>query len=368
MVTARGFPELGGVESHVQEVSSRLVALGLDVTVATTDRSRRLPRREVLAGVRIERYRAWPKRRDYYLSPGLVRRVARRDYDVLHIQGIHTLVAPLAMVAAVICQRPFVLTFHSGGSSSAFRRRLRRLQFGVLGPLLRQARQLIGVSESERLLFEQSLGNGHTVQVIRNGGTLPQPDRPVDVEPGLIVSSGRLERYKGHHRLIEALPYLVGQIPDVRARILGAGPFEDELRRLSIRHGVEDLVEITAIHPADRAEMGRTIAQAGLVVLFSEYEAHPVAVMEALALGRPVLVAETSGLTELVRYGWARGVPYDASPAAIATAICQQLADPIGIPAKDLPNWDTCVSDLLDVYARARTFRKRFRGRMGQTR
>ncbi|MFN8528578.1 MAG: hypothetical protein U0670_08200 [Anaerolineae bacterium] len=40
--------------------------------------------------------------------------------------------------------------------------------------------------------------------------------------------------------------------------------------------------------------MSRLLARASLVVLFSEYEAHPVAVMEALSLRRPVLVADTS--------------------------------------------------------------------------
>ena len=44
--------------------------------------------------------------------------------------------------------------------------------------------------------------------------------------------------------------------------------------------------------------MAEELSQAALVVLLSEYETHPIAVLEAVALGRPALVAATSGLSE----------------------------------------------------------------------
>ena len=51
------------------------------------------------------------------------------------------------------------------------------------------------------------------ITVIRNGGSLPPVPGAVTPEPGLVVSVGRLERYKGHHRAIEALPYLLKTAP-----------------------------------------------------------------------------------------------------------------------------------------------------------
>ena len=46
MVTSRFWPYVGGVETHVDEVATRMVRRGLDVTVLTTDESHRLPSRE----------------------------------------------------------------------------------------------------------------------------------------------------------------------------------------------------------------------------------------------------------------------------------------------------------------------------------
>ena len=74
-----------------------------------------------------------------------------------------------------------------------------------------------------------------------------------------------------------------------------------------------DRVTIRFIPPVDRALMGERIARAGVMTLLSDYEAHPVAVMEALTAGRPAVVSRTSGLTELADLGWAVGVDQHAS-------------------------------------------------------
>ena len=65
-----------------------------------------------------------------------------------------------------------------------------------------------------------------------------------------------------------------------------------------------------------------------VVVLLSEYEANPVAVMEALALGRKVVVADTSGLTELATKGYATAVPLSVQPAELAKVLVSVVAGP----------------------------------------
>jgi glycosyltransferase involved in cell wall biosynthesis len=96
--------------------------------------------------------------------------------------------------------------------------------------------------------------------------------------------------------------------------------------------------------------MSAELARAGVMTLLSDYEAHPVAVMEALALARPVVVLETSGLTELARAGWARGVAADASDEVVADALVAQLADPIVADRDILPTWQSCVAELDGAY------------------
>ena len=347
-VTTRARPELGGIESHVAEVAGRAVERGYDVEVLTTDRSRSLPRHEQVAGYTVRRFRAFPASRDWYASPGLFWAVLTSKADLVHVQGVHTLVPPTALLAALLRGRKTVLTFHTGGSSSALRRRSRGLQWRLMAPLLRRTTRLVGVSHFEADLFSEVTGRDD-VDVIRNGGALPLHST-VDSDPDLMLSIGRLERYKGHHRAIAALPVLMRTRPRARLEILGSGPAEDELRVLAERLGVADRVRLRSLPPEDRAAMGAAVSRAGVVVLLSDYEAHPVAVMEALTVGRPVVVSRTSGLTELADIGWARGVPASATAAETAAVIEQQLSAPVVPPAAELPTWETCMDELDDLY------------------
>jgi glycosyltransferase involved in cell wall biosynthesis len=351
MIAARCQPEIGGIESHVAEVAGRIAARGFDLELLTTDRSGRLPRREAMDGYVVRRFRAYPAGRDWYFSPGLFWAALRSRYDLVHVQGVHTLVPPLAMLAAILRRTPFVLTFHTGGNSSSFREKARRTQFRLLSPLLRRAHTLIGVSVYEARRFEEIMGLPEgAITVVRNGGSLPATAAPVEPDPGLVISVGRLERYKGHHRVIEALPYLLKVRPEARVEILGSGPYEAELLALAAELGVADRVSIRFIPPVDRALMGECVARAGVMALLSDYEAHPVAVMEALTARRPAVVSRTSGLTELAELGWAVGVDPAAGAEETARAIERQLDDPVLPDPAVLPTWETCVTAVVDVY------------------
>jgi glycosyltransferase involved in cell wall biosynthesis len=215
MVSPRYLPEVGGTEMHIYEITRRLSALGnFEITVLTTDRSRRLPREEVIAGTSVLRVPSWPRGRDYYLAPGIAAVIRQHRWDLVHCQGIHTPVPLIAMISARRAGIPYLVTFHTGGHSSRLRNAVRTTQWRLAGPLLRNAVSLVGVSHFEAAALTQHAGLGdRRVMVIRNGGALPPPRTGTVPVPGRIVSSGRLVRCKGHHRVIEALPHIMREIP-----------------------------------------------------------------------------------------------------------------------------------------------------------
>jgi len=353
MVTASALPRMGGIETHVHEVSTRLGAAGIDVTVLTTDPSGELPREEHFPGYHVRRWRAYPRSRDYFLSPGLARHLLRADdYDVIHIQGVHNLVAPSTLMAARRSGVPCVLTFHTGGHSSGLRGKLRPLQWRLLAPLLRSTAALVAVCDYERRIFAPVLGVAdETIRLIRNGC------EPLPVDPTakktegspLLVSVGRLERYKGHHRVLQAFPAILAKEPDARLVVAGSGPYEQPLRAMASQLGVADRVSVCGFGPERRASLGKLVADADVFCLLSEYEAHPVAVMEAVGAGTKALVADTSGLSELGRAGLVTTIALESTPEHVAAMVLAIAAAPNPAPPA-VQTWDDCAQQLHCLY------------------
>jgi glycosyltransferase involved in cell wall biosynthesis len=186
-------------------------------------------------------------------------------------------------------------------------------------------------------------------RVIQNGGSLPPLAAPTERVPGLVISSGRLEHYKGHQRVIESLPHLRRLHPGATLRILGAGPYEQELRSLIRTLGLDDVASIDSIPPGDRSAMATELAQAQVFVTMSDYEAHPVAVMEALASGLPVVGLDSAGVGDLVRDGHVTGVATDCTAEELAAAIGRTLAGEHR-PSLELPTWDDAAARLAELY------------------
>jgi glycogen synthase len=353
MVTPRFLPETGGVETHVYETSRRLAALGVAVTVLCTDASGDLSPQDTIDDVTVRRVRAYPADRDLRLAPAIGRIVREGGWDLVHVQSYHTLVAPHAMLACVRSGTPFVLSFHAGGHSGRVRTLVRPAQQWALRPLLARSARLIALARFEVELYGRRLRLPPERFVsVPNGSDLPSlpPGGAPPVDPDLIASVGRLERYKGHHRVIAAMPFVLARRPRARLWIAGSGPYRSELEGIALRLGMGEHVEIRAIPPSERSTMAAELSRAAVVTLLSDFETHPIVVLEAAALGRPVLVADTSGQSELAQQGFARAIPLDSSPSRTAAAIIEEMSRSEVSPRPTIPTWDDCAEQLLAVY------------------
>jgi glycosyltransferase involved in cell wall biosynthesis len=228
--------------------------------------------------------------------------------------------------------------------------------WGAVGRWIRGAARIVAVSEFEKSAFGSLLQIPEPrLTVIPSGVDRPSRARlglppPGEVTP-LIASVGRLEEYKGHDRIIRALPAVAAQVPDVRLIIVGGGPDERRLRRMALELEVADRVEIREIPFQRRDDLHALLAQARLVVALSAYESQGLAATEAAAQGCSVLVADSSALQELVTARLARGVDRD-SPGQVVAAVVAQLRNPHR-PVGVIPSWEECAERTVDVYTTA---------------
>ncbi len=353
MVCARFAPFVGGTEAHVCELGGRLTARGHAVTVITTVLDPSHVGISTERGMRIERVLAYPRRRDFYFAPALRSRVRRLDTDLLHVQGYHTLVAPMAMSAAIHGDLPFVVTFHSGGHSSQIRTALRPVHHYALRHQLRHAGRLIGVSDYERNFFRsrlrlpselfETIPNGVSEEFFRTARPTTMPS------PRTMVALGRLEEYKGHDRVIRALPRVRRHHGDVRLQLIGRGSQQQALRALAARCGVGDVVEFTAVPYGERARLAELLEAAAVVVIMSSYESQCIAGLEAIAARARLVLANGSALTELRRYPGVRLVPQTGGEPLVRALVAQLDAPPL-TDHVDIATWDDVTGRVEQTY------------------
>lgn len=112
-----------------------------------------------------------------------------------------------------------------------------------------------------------------------------------------LVGIGRLARQKGFDLLIAAMPAVLERLPNARLTILGQGPLRDELTGQAQRLGLADAVCFEGF----QKNPWRYLRHADLFVLPSRYEGTSNVLLEALALGTPVVATDCPGGTREVQ-------------------------------------------------------------------
>jgi glycosyltransferase involved in cell wall biosynthesis len=143
---------------------------------------------------------------------------------------------------------------------------------------------------------------------------------------------GRLVEKKGFDTLIRAWPSVVAAVPGARLRIVGDGPCRASLRRLAQSLGLAGHLEFAGALP--EGETLRAIADADMLVLPSRRMADgdrdgiPNVILEAMALGVPVVTTDAGAAGEVVADG-VSGIllPCPVDPDALAAAVARLAQD-----------------------------------------
>ncbi|OJY60875.1 MAG: colanic acid biosynthesis glycosyltransferase WcaL [Sphingobium sp. 66-54] len=127
------------------------------------------------------------------------------------------------------------------------------------------------------------------------------PFDPMPPESARIVCIGRLCANKGQTHIPPAVAAVAAEFPELVVELIGGGEDEPAIREAIARHGVERQV---VLHGWGSNAYVREQLEAGRAMLLPSYaEGLPIGIMEALAIGRPVLTTRIAGIPELVDEG-----------------------------------------------------------------
>ncbi len=295
-VTHRYHPNIGGIETHVKEISERL-AQNYDVEVVTADLSPSLKRTETLNGVKITRFSSLKWGNTVYFSPKIRSYLKQNSFDIIHAHNYHALPALSATMAA---EDNLVFTPHYHGVGSSLGTDILLKPYSFFGKkIFRKARKVICVSEFERSCIKRDFAvDDSLISVIPNGINLAsiRNAQPFENKGNLILYIGRLDRYKNIDLVLHAMPYL----PDYTFYIIGkSGNYKRELLSLISTLDVSERVKI--LDTVSDEDKNRWLKTCSLLVNLSDMEAFGITVLEAVAAGKPAIVNNAGGLSELAK-------------------------------------------------------------------
>jgi glycosyltransferase involved in cell wall biosynthesis len=253
--------------------------------------------------------------------------------------------------------RPFVVgTVHSS--------RVRGLEDReVLRRLTPHMDRLIAVSRSIAAKLEREGRTGPPVSLIYNGVDLERYDlqepcctlgSEYGFEPGtpLVGVVARLEVEKGHATLLEAWPRVLERVPDARLLIIGEGSRRRQLEGQARSLGLLGAQVPAVVFTGRRDDVPAVTAALDIAVLPSYREAQGLSILEAMALGRPVVASDVGGIPEVVQHGRTGLLVPPHDPASLADAIVRllldhPLADVLGRAGHDLVHERFCIERMV---------------------
>jgi colanic acid/amylovoran biosynthesis glycosyltransferase len=195
------------------------------------------------------------------------------------------------------------------------------------------ARFVVAISEYNRRVLLDLCPAARHVDVIHCGVDIERyPRRELaDRNRNLALCVASLSPKKGHMHLIDALVPLAERRPGIVVELVGDGPERDRILRRARELGVIEHVRVLGARSSDGVRA--RLAEAGVFVLPSirlasgRMEGIPVALMEAMASGVPVVATSLSGIPELVVDGVTGLLVEPGDPRALATAMAAALED-----------------------------------------
>jgi glycosyltransferase involved in cell wall biosynthesis len=247
-------------------------------------------------------------------------------FDVVHVHLARDLVTlPLAEIA-VLRGVPLVLQPH-GMIDAATNRLATWADVLAVRRVLSRAGAILGLVDDERDDLEGVAGRSLPYLTLGNGVTtdvsLP-PD--ISAEPGPVLCVGRLHARKRPLAFVRAAA--VVRAEGHRTPFWLVGPDEGELpavQQLIGKVGLQKQVSYLGARP--RAEIGALMRQASVVVQPTERERFGLVLVEAMALGVPVVCTDTCGIASHIRHAGA-GLVTNGSTREIGHAVARLLSDP----------------------------------------
>jgi glycosyltransferase involved in cell wall biosynthesis len=308
----------GGTAERTFQMSRSLAKAGQECTILTTDVGVTPERLKELAGVKVVALSSISRR--FYLPRFKYREIARlvKESDVIHLMTHWTFLNALVYVIAKRHRKPYVVC-PAGVLLIYGRSKIKKAIYNWLvgRRLIRDATRHIAITPDEIPQFKSYGVKDESIIVIPNGID-PESFEDDNVaefrgkfalgSAPIILFMGRLNPAKGPDLLLEAFCRARHELAPYQ--LVFAGPdqgMSSDLKARAVHHQVADRVHLLGY--VGGGDKSRAYHAADLLVIPSRREAMSIVVLEAGAVGTPVLITDQCGFDEIAEAGGGAVVP-----------------------------------------------------------
>lgn len=322
--------KIGGAERYCAALLKGLAESGTEVSVAYD------PAGPMAAEFRAHAARAWPVDLSNIFDIGAVRLLRTLALDSkaalvhTHLWNADVLGALAARLAGIPCLSTVYGSYHLPIGAGGLRSLRRQALSAVFRAAYGLSDRVLALSGSIRddLTARAGLRVGRAAIDVVYPGLEPVrsiPPRPTAPGSGArIVCVANFFPIKGHESLVRALPRLAGGFPRVRCVFAGDGPERRSMEALATDLGVARFASFVGTVP-DPTEL---IYDSDVLVLPSISEGIPRTILEAWALGVPVVASRAGGIPEMIVHGRSGLLVPPGDSKALAEAVTTVLSDP----------------------------------------
>ncbi len=340
----------GGVQKVIGETAKRLV-VEHDVSVEIWSGDLTSTASLNWNGVPVRTYKT--RRWQGYASLAMLKELKRdsKRFDVVHAHGSGPIVPLIAALARGTTPLVFSAYFHPQASTLA----------GVPAKfvydrlcnayIFNKANRIICDSDTERKCVQQRFrlpaSSLTTIPPGIDSARITEA-KPHDVEYTLILSVGRLEKYKQNQLMIEAIKLLPTHY---RFYIIGKGGYQRKLEAIIQKCQLGKRVKI--LDSCSDDEMYRWLKTCSVMTNLSEIESFGITVLEALAAGKGAIVNNKLGLAEIARKFPGAVFPINSTeidPVTLAKMVQEVAGKRIDVRNLGEFQWDRIASQVLKVY------------------
>jgi len=363
-VSPHFYPFIGGQERYVQCLGRALVKLGHEVVVFTSNFPKG-KKYEFIDGVEVYRFDMLFKLLGNPITPGMFSPLIKKcgEFDVIHVHNEHSFASNLCALVKTYFKMPLIVSCHGQLIfDSPFKDLIERIYSKTLGAqVFKKADRIIAISNLDKE-YVSSLGiSPDKISVVPNGVDLSEYHNPMPVRmrgfegKRVVLFVGPIIRRKGPQILIQAVPKIVKDFPDVVFVFVGEGNFKEEAEKLARTLRVEKWTHFTG--RISDLKLAQVYQRSDIFALPSFSEALSYSILDAYVFSKPVVSTLTPCITEYLVDN-ALLVPtgdVDALASAIKLLLTDEnLARKLGENGRRLVEmrfaWDVVVKRILQVY------------------